>query len=228
MTKTTTKMIALLARAGSVGLASAGAFDDAVQLFAEGAKALPKGYNPLKASDMAKLARNYQAGYIAKSLLRVPAFAKKWGNYGPDQLIAEGEAILAKPARKEGEITAKMRTQVEQDACRAASTSCSKARKRAFELAGIVSPRAGAGGRKPRPSSNKSESDKLANDAPAFTGAVPKLETPEAANTFFANAIAALLAGADVNANSVDKRWSDFIADTYARAVKAKLIPSKE
>ena len=191
---------ALIASASTIGFATSGAFEDAVQLVRNALKALPRGANPLKHQGMIDLGLAYKAGYIARRLKSESAFAKRWGNYDDAQCIEEAATIYAKPGFESGKPN--RRSEVEHKACRAADTSFTKVRERA----GLVSERKGAGGRKPRPSSNKKE------PARDMLFASPKLANDNEAREYFRTALAALMTTTEVNRQNGAKKEVKHVA----------------
>lgn len=218
----------LLASAASVGFNAAGAFETAVDLFAKAVKLMPKGVSPLKYQPMVDLGNSYQAGHIARRLLSVPGYAKRWGNMDEVQKIEAAAAILAAPAFKPGEVTPGMRTELEHKACRAASKSLTLIRERA----GIISERKGAGGRAPRTSTTETTPPPvdLVKAAPKFDSAYQKAHgfdsAKAAANDYFATAAAALMVCQKKNARNIPPAVSSALEDFHAALVKAGLIKS--
>lgn len=213
---------ALVATAASIGFDIAGGYRKAIILFQQ----LRTAPNALK-----QAGERYVIGYVANRLSHCEPFKTNWSNMDQAAMIEAAADVVAKKSPKkdlpDSEQPDGHRTTVEHKAVRSAQTSLATARKEA----GLVTDRTGKG-RKPRPASNDSddtmEGAANSNDAPKFTLAAPKLANDGEASTYLASAIAALLATVDVNADHVSKPWSEFINDTYQRAVTAKLIPSAE
>jgi hypothetical protein len=156
-------------------------------------------------------ALGYKAGYVARSLLVDPAYAKRWGNMSVAQQIEAGAEIIARAAPQSSKDD--RRTDQEHKACRAADVSWFKVKERA----GLAEPKKNKGNRKPRPGKNAPKAPPV-----DLVKASPKLATKQAANDYFGTAAAALLATVDKNAKLVDPRISTAV-HTFLTDVKAAL-----
>lgn len=199
--KLNAKFTALVTSAAAIGFDVASGYAAAVDLVIA-----VKG----SAAALERTGEQYKRGYVARSLLSVPAYAKRWHNLDqPGQFDAAGEIIAkatpdsSKPDR---------RTELEHKAVRAADVSWSKVKR----AAGIAATK--NGNRTPRTSTVPA-----GNVPPVdLVKASPKLPNKTAANDYFGTAAAALLATVDKNAALVDPRISSAVSDFLA-AVKAAL-----
>lgn len=194
------KLAALVSGAASIGFNIATGYAAAVDLVIA-VKA--------SAAAMEKAGEQYKCGYVARSLLSVPAYAKRWHNLdmaaqceAAGEIIAKATPDSTKPER---------RTELEHKAVRAADVSWSKVKR----AAGIAATK--KGGRKPRTGSTEGKAPPV-----DLVKASPKLATKEAVNDYFGTAAAALLATVDKNAKLVDPRLSSAVSDFLA-AVKVAL-----
>jgi hypothetical protein len=202
--KLNAKFTALVTSAAAIGFNLATGYAAAVELVIA-----VKG----SAAAMERTGEQYKRGYVARSLLSVPAYAKRWHNLDQSgQFEAAGEIIAkatpdsSKPDR---------RTEVEHKAVRAADVSWAKVKREA----GIAPTK--KGNRAPRTGST-------GNVPPVdLVKASPKLATKEAANDYFGTAAAALLATVDKNAKLVDPRLSSAVSDFLAAVKKALGIDAK-
>jgi hypothetical protein len=156
-------------------------------------------------------ALGYKSGYVARSLLTDPAYAKRWGNMSMSQQIEAGAEIIGRAAPSSSKPD--RRTDQEHKACRAADVSWVRIR----EAAGIKSAVARKSSRNPRPGANPGKAPPV-----DLVKASPKLATKAAANDYFGTAAAALLATVDKNAKVVDPRISSAVSD-FLTAVKKAL-----
>lgn len=199
----------LVATVATCGFDSANVYALCVSTVAEIVKATRPGSPRNRALEAAAL--GYKSGYIARSLLVDPAYAKRWGNMSQLQQIEAGTEIIGRAAPTSSKDD--RRTDQEHKACRAADVSWVRIR----EAAGIKSANARTASRKPRP--GKTEANPVPVD---LVKASPKLATKAAANDYFGTAAAALLATVDKNAKMVDPRISSAVSDFLA-AVKVAL-----
>jgi hypothetical protein len=197
---------ALVASAASVGMNVAGRFSEAVTLF--------KRIGTKSKVALADAGLNYKAGYVARYLSDVPAYAKRWDNMAELQLVDAAKEIYGKPYPESSK--ANRRTELEHRACRAADVSLAAAKRRA----GLIAEK--KGGRKPRPSANPPKAVPV-----DLVKASPTLKTKEAANDYFATASAALLATVNKNAKRIDPRLSSAVTDFHAALKAMGLIAAK-
>jgi hypothetical protein len=156
-------------------------------------------------------ALGYKAGYVARSLLVDPAYAKRWGNMSVAQQIEAGAEIIARAAPT-----------VEQGRSAHGSGAQGLPRRRCQLVQGQgarrpCEPKKNKGNRKPRPGKNPPKAPPV-----DLVKASPKLATKQAANDYFGTAAAALLATVDKNAKLVDPRISTAV-HTFLTEVKAAL-----
>lgn len=198
--RVTAKLADCIKRAGDIGFTASGSFEDAVSLFTEAAKALPKGANVLKHQGMTDLGEAYVDGYTARRLLTL--YRKRWDNYDLHQMIAAASDIRAKPAYVEGKVTRGMRTLEEHRAVRSAQKSLTLVRQRA----GIITERKGSGNRTARPSSNEAEPPR------ELIAASPKLANDNEARDYFKSALASLATTAEINQQTGIKKEVKHVA----------------
>lgn len=198
MTKLSDNVLALVSSVAQCGLNASQAFSSSVRGLQAIVAATRKGSQRNRALEAAYL--GYQAGYVADSLLSDPAYAKRWGNLSPTQLIEEGTAILkrAAPTSKKED----RRTEQEHKACRAASVSLVRVKERA----GLKDATARKNSRKPRPSANTPEPPREA------LFASPKLANDNEARDYFRNAFAALMTTTEVNRQTGIKKEVKHVA----------------
>lgn len=199
----------LITTVATSGFMVANNFAECVDAVAGIVKATRLGSPRNRALEAAAL--GYKGGYVARSLLRDPAYAQRWGNMSMTQQIEAGAEIIARAAPTSNKPD--RRTEAEHKACRAADVSWYKVK----EAAGVAEPKKNKGGRKPRTGSNPPKAPPV-----DLVKASPKLATKQAANDYFGTAAAALLATVDKNAKLVDPRISSAVSDFLA-AVKAAL-----
>ena len=201
--KLSAKQRDLIAGAAMVGYQTANAFEAGV--------ALARSIGAHKQA-LADAGVRYQAGYVARSLFSLPAYAKRWGNMTDAQRIEAAAEIMARPTPDSTKPN--RRSEVEHKACRAASVSWHGCKSKAGVI--TVKPR------KPRPASNKPDAKPVPVD---LVKASPTLKTKGAVNDHFATAVAALLATVNKNAKLIDPRLSTAVAD-FKAAVDAALKPA--
>lgn len=202
-------LAALVTTVATCGFSTANAYAECVIAVQSIVTATRPGSPRNRALEAAAL--GYKSGYVARSLLVDPAYAKRWGNMTVVQQIEEGATIIARAAPQSSKDD--RRTEQEHKACRAADVSWFKVRERA----GLTEPKANKGNRKPRPGKNPAKAPPV-----DLVKASPKLATKAAANDYFGTAAAALLATVDKNAKLVDPRISTAVSDFLA-AVKVAL-----
>lgn len=204
------KLEAMIAGTAAIAYGVAGGFEDAVTHVRSAAKLLPKGANVLTHPAMARLFSEYRAGHVARRLMGEASFAKRWGNYGPEQAVAAAKEVIAKDPKNRGTVG--------HLACRAADTSLVLVRRRA----GLQATKAGnTGPRKPRtstvPSGNVPPVDLVKTS--------PKLASKAAVNDYYATACAALLATVDKNAKHTLPQISSAVTDFAAALRAAGVMP---
>jgi hypothetical protein len=199
----------LVTTVATCGFSTANAYADCVAAVASIIKGTRPGSPRNRALEAAAL--GYKSGYVARSLLAMDAYAKRWGNMTMAQQIEAGAEIIARAAPTSSK--ADRRTEEEHKACRAADVSWFKVKERA----GLAEPKKNKGGRKPRTGSNPPSAPPV-----DLVKASPKLANKEAANDYFGTAAAALLATVDKNAKLVDPRISTAV-HTFLTEVKAAL-----
>lgn len=202
--KVTARIASLISSAAGIGFNAAGGFAAGVKL----AQSIGKDDKALKDAG-----REYQIGYACRYLSEEPLFAKRWGNLSDEQRMAEARLIAdkASPDSMKGD----RRTDLEHKAFRAAAVSWSACKTKA----GVVVKQA----RKPRPGKNKAPAKTIAVD---LVKASPALKTKGAANDYFANAAAALLATVNKNAKLLEPRISTAVSD-FKAAIEAALKPAE-
>lgn len=178
-------VLALVSTVAQCGLNAAASYSASVNAVLAIVKATRPGSPRNRALEAAYL--GYQAGYVANSLLADPAYAKKWGNLSPTQLIEEGTEILGRGAPTS--IRDDRRTEQEHKACRAASVSLVRVKERA----GLKDDTKRKASRKPRPSANPPEPPR------DLIAASPKFVNDNEARDYWRNAFAALMTTTEVN-----------------------------
>ena len=205
----------LITTVATCGFSTANAYAECVVAVRDIVTGTRPGSQRNRALEAAAL--GYKSGYVARSLLTIEAYQKKWHNMSQVQQIEEGAAIIARAAPTSNKPD--RRTDAEHKACRAADVSWFKVKERA----GLAEPKKNKGGRKPRQGSNPPKAPPV-----DLVKASPKLATKQAANDYFGTAAAALLATVDKNAKLVDPRISSAVSDFLAAVKEALGIAPKK
>lgn len=190
----------LVDSAAFVGYASGSAFAEGVTLF--------RSIGQANAVALVDASLQFKAGYVVRYLEDTPDYPRRVGNMNQAERFEDALLILAKAAP--GTAKPNRRSAIEQSACKAASESASAARKRAFNI-------------KPKKRAPRQTTATDSNPVPVdLVKASPKFATVEEGNTYFAEALAALLATVSRNARKVKPQISSAIEDCNA-TIKAAL-----